>query len=160
MFAEDDDGTWIGGRAGTRVAWRDETSYLETETTLDVAVLIPPSAWWIAAWWSNGDITVDVAAPARFERGIWVFEDLELDLYLLPSGSHGIVDVDEFLDAVDADQIVADEREMALRTAGNLERMLKAREEPFGEVGWARFREAQALGLSLLDPPDGDGPVA
>lgn len=164
VLAEDDYGTWIAGTAGTRVAWCSPASSSEqdkeTEAPLDILVLIPPSQWWVAAWWTNGDITVDVTLPARLEHGTWVFEDLELDLFLTPSGSHGLVDVDEFLDEVERGRILPEEREASLRTAGAVERMLKHREEPFGDVGWARFHEATSLQLPRLDPPSTPQPGA
>ena len=78
----------------------------------------------------------------RSRRGLWTFEDLELDVYLTPSGSHGVVDVDEFLAECDSGQISVDERGPALQAAGDIERMLKSRTEPFGVVGWSRCREA------------------
>lgn len=153
LFAQDAYGTWVAAAAGTRVAWRDDASSFETEATLDIVVLIPPSQWWVAAWWTNGDVTVDVARPATFEEGVWVFRDVELDVFLAASGSHGVVDLDEFLDEVERGRITFEEKESCLRCASALERMLKRRAEPFGNVGWERFREATSRPLPLLKPP-------
>ena len=153
LVAEDTFGTWIAAAAGTRVAWTDAASSFETEATLDILVLIPPSQWWTAAWWTNRDVTVDIALPARFDDGCWVFDDLELDLFLGATGSHGVVDLDEFFDEVQSGRITIEQSETCLRCASEVERMLKRREEPFGEVGWRRFSEATSLHLPLMDPP-------
>ena len=152
---EDHFGTWLAASTGTRVAWKGDPSQADKETvaSLDIVVLMPTSGWWVASWWSNGDITVDIALPPSFSGGLWTFEDLELDLFLTPSGSHGVVDVDEFLAECDSGQIYVDERGPALQAAGAIERVLKSRAEPFGAVGWSRCREADALHLPLLDPP-------
>ena len=157
VLAEDHYGTWIGAKAGTRVAWSAAASFeteRETQAPIDIVVLIPQAGWWIASWWTNASVSIDVALPARLGQGIWTFEDLELDLFLGPSGECGTVDIDELFEEVECGRVLTGERDTALRTAASLERMLKRREEPFGEVGWERFRVAVASDLPLLAPPN------
>ncbi len=144
---------WLAAPAGTRVRWVENPATEETIASLNILVLIPNSDWWVASWWDNGDITIDICSPSYEKDGVWTFEGLELDLFRTPSGSHGVVDVDEFLAACADNKISPEERELALIATGASEQRLRDKVEPFGDVGWQYFSEAKALAMTPLDPP-------
>jgi predicted RNA-binding protein associated with RNAse of E/G family len=95
-------------------------------------------------------MSVDVTTPSKRVRAGWEWIDLEIDLVRASDGNAGIEDGDEFADAFAAGHINHAERVEALRITPVLERMLRERAEPFGDVGRRRLSDALALGLPAL----------
>lgn len=126
-------GVWLYAPAGTPNC--NPSGELTSELVMDGVQLIPVDAWWVAWWWADRSITIDVATPADVKADLVSYLDLELDLWAR-DGDHGLVDQDEF-ETVRAAGMVTDEQDSQARSAvADLRRMLAGRDEPFGEIGW------------------------
>jgi hypothetical protein len=162
-LAEDEHGTWLFVPKGT--AWNAffadgrtasvQVGQGDNPEGCDVMFLVSREpVWWFPQWWSPGafpwTLTVDICEPLSIVDGVAEYLDLEVDLFVLAAGGHGIADFDEFIDAHDAD-LIADARytEVIAATAA-VERALRARAEPFGEVGRAHFARGVSLGLDPI----------
>jgi hypothetical protein len=103
--------------------------------------LIPWSAWWFARW--QGDhVAIDLATPGTLVDGdVWSYDDLELDLYKFRDGRYGVIDEDEFEEAIEAGFIDEDERRTCLSTCDELHRRLADGDALFDDLGWRRLEE-------------------
>lgn len=150
VVAEDEFGTWFFTPAQTSITWTNLEGK-STEWEFDVLTLAPPNDWYYALWWGphphEVELSVDVSTPPVRNRGECSWIDLEIDLFRLKTGDVGIEDEDEFEDSVAKGYITDEQRTEALRITPVIERMLRDRTEPFGDVGRRRLNEAVALGL-------------
>jgi predicted RNA-binding protein associated with RNAse of E/G family len=123
--------------------------------------LIPHAAWWIACWYGRDGyvpgrgnplpwISVDICTPPTLIDGEWTYIDLELDPHCNEDGLVWIDDEDEFAEACQSGLIPPDEQLAARDAANEVERLLRAREEPFGSAGWDKLREALSVELPPL----------
>lgn len=132
--SDDEFGVWLYARAG------DGNSH-----NLDGLLLLPRGEWWVAWWWRGADpmCTVDITTPARTESGVWVYEDLEIDLAMRKSdGVVHVVDVDEFAAAVRAVPYPPEMIEGAIHGMRNAERLMSTVAPPF-DLGFDRLRAAR-----------------
>ena len=109
---------------------------------LDGLLLLPRREWWVAWWWRDADMlcTVDVVTPARVEDGVWVYDDLEIDLAMRESdGVVHVVDVDEFATAVTSVPYPADLIERAIGGMRSAEWLMRTAQPPF-DRGFNRLR--------------------
>lgn len=156
VVAEDEHGTWFFTPGDSPIEWTN----LEGKSKaweFDVLSLIPPNDWWFGLWWGPSnhavELSVDVAAPATRDGDVWSWLDLEIDVFRLDSGTVGIEDEDEFEESCAAGWISDHERAESLRITPVIERMLRERTEPFGDVGREHLERAIVLGLAPLEPP-------
>lgn len=131
------EGSMYRGTKGAHVA----TCYAGWPEPPGTAVihLIPSTGWWFARWQVAGDgahVAIDICAPARLVGDVWSYDDLELDLFKFTDGRYGVVDQDEFEEAVALGYISDDERRISLETAAELEGRLAAGDELFDRIGW------------------------
>lgn len=150
VVAEDAHGTWFFTPATSPIVWTNLAGK-STAWEFDVLCLIPPDDWWFGLWWGPSDhaveVSVDVTAPATRAGKTWSWVDLEIDLFRLHSDFVGIEDEDEFEDSCAAGWISEAERAEAMRVTPIIERMLRDRAEPFGDIGAAHLERCLALGL-------------
>lgn len=76
----------------------------------------------LKGWYCN------VAEPATIKENVIACRDLLLDLWVSPDGSMLVLDEDEFAAAMELD---AEVRAAALRALDELQRMVRASEQPF-----------------------------
>lgn len=115
-------------------------------------VLLPRDGWFVGHWTLSGDhlIDVDISTPPQRSGSDWIFEDLELDPYVLLDGTYGVEDEDEFAEAVGAGLITDDERETAERTVDVLRAELTHKNSRLLAAGQRRLAMAIDLGLDPL----------
>ena len=99
--------------------------------------------WGVAWWWDKADplCTVDIATLPRLEADGWVYDDLEIDLWMQESsGLVGVVDIDEFAAAVVRvpypEKLIVE----AIESLRRLEVAMVQKVGPFG-CGWDRLRQ-------------------
>jgi predicted RNA-binding protein associated with RNAse of E/G family len=95
-------------------------------------------------------LSADVCGWVRRERDLVVYEDWELDPFLLRSGVIGVEDLDEFVAEVDSGELSRESAERALRAAAEVEGLFKARSGPFDDRGDRLLAESGELGLPPL----------
>ena len=109
---------------------------------LDGLLLLTRDEWWVAWWWRDADLlcTVDVVTPARLQNGIWIYDDLEIDLAMRESDRvvH-VVDLDEFATAVTAVPYPPELIEGAISGMRAAEAGMRASAPPF-DRGFERLR--------------------
>jgi GrpB-like predicted nucleotidyltransferase (UPF0157 family) len=127
-------GRWLYAPAGTPVT----ATGGEQVSTLRLAgaQLVPADAWWVAWWWEDRTVTVDITTPASVKDREVTYTDLEIDLWANARGEHGIADLDEY-DMVRAAGLITDDQHQNVQAAAaDLHARLAQSTEPFGEVGW------------------------
>lgn len=133
FVGSDEHGIWLYAPAGTPN--RTPAGQLFGTLSHDGVQLVPVDGWWVAWWWADGSITLDVTTPAVIDGPSVTYVDLELDLWA-NDGDHGLVDQDQY-DAARTAGLISDEQDGPARAATNdLERQLAERVEPFGDEGW------------------------
>lgn len=115
-------------------------------------VLLSTSSWFVAHWVPADDyvVTVDISTPPTRSDQTWRYEDLELDPYLLPDGTFGVEDTDEFDAACAEGLITSEERRAARSSVARLREELTAPDSPLLEAGCRRLADAVRLGLPPL----------
>jgi protein associated with RNAse G/E len=101
VLAEDELGTWCGGRPGDVDTWR---TGIATPSRSFAVTLIPRDRWWAITWWSRvghrmrPNVYADVCTPAAWLDDTATMVDLDLDVVSRRDGRPGfeIVDQDEF----------------------------------------------------------------
>jgi hypothetical protein len=166
VTAEDSFGVWLYSPKGS--VYRGRTGTVVTECEVGqgnrdagrpVLHLMPRASWWTAAWCFDEDepvIGVDICTPPSLIDEEWQFIDLELDPHAFGGGRVEVLDEDEFLVACVAGLITPTEAVYARATAREIERLLRQRVEPFGQIGWQRFSDAAALALPPITNVDGE----
>lgn len=140
LLGEDKYGTWFYAPAGT--ANRDRSGKLINHLAMDGVQLIPVDDWWVAWWWLDDGITVDIATPAERGANTAAYVDLELDLWA-SGDDHGLVDQDEY-DAARVAGLISDEQDgNAVAAAKVVDRMLAEQNEPFAGVGRQLLQHAR-----------------
>ncbi len=141
---------WVGTYADGTTA-TSEVGQGSAAEGCGVLFLLNESAMYLPQWWTKGhwpwDFTVDICCEQRLIDGVWEWTDLEVDLFLLNTGVHGVEDFDEFVDACHAGLIDAPTRDAAIDATATVERLIRNRAEPYSQ-GWDVFDRAQRLGLS------------
>jgi len=161
ILGEDEHGSWRALPARREIQSQDGAVF---RFGFDVVACYPPQGWWIATFHPDVPLTYEVDRPAGREVGTmrpreiythiamppsvhvdgWqMFMDLELDVIRHWNGDVVVIDEDDFA-AVD---LPDDIRAQARASCDEVARMMRAREEPFGDVGprWlARFAEGTA----------------
>ena len=160
MLGKDRHGVWLYTPVGSLFRGSDGETTGECEVGqgnrdggLPVVSLVPVDGWWFATWYGNNAdpwISVDVCTPATLVDGEWTYVDLELDPHRSQDGRVWIDDEDEFLDACNAGTIAPDEQVAARAAADEIERRLRALEEPFANAGWQWLRQGMAMQLLPL----------
>lgn len=146
----DEVGTWLFMPTGSRMVrpGRDIT------TLVDSITLIPHTDPYVATFHAIEDdptgrlqwrLYVDMTTPACWESPALVtMLDLDLDVVQVADGRVEVLDADELaenrLKYGYPDDLVA----LAERSAHDVAGAVAHRREPFGTLGWARLREAQA----------------
>ncbi|PJJ57381.1 hypothetical protein CLV56_1609 [Mumia flava] len=147
----DEWGTWLYMSAGTRAARPGR----EMHTRVDSVTLVPTDAPVVPTFHATWDapqhrlryaMYADMTTPAHWESDdVVTMVDLDLDVVLTVDGDVRLLDEDEFEDHRlrfgYPDELVATAR----RSADDVLAAVRARAEPYGEVGWARLREAQRV---------------
>lgn len=140
-------GSWFFAPAGTPSV--DPAGEVVGELAVDGVQLIPATSWWVAWWWADRSITVDIATPAEFGVATARYVDLELDLWAR-AGDHGLVDQEEYR-AGRAAGLITDEQDGFARSAtAAVRRMLAGRDEPFGEIGWQWLERVRRNELRVI----------
>ena len=127
-------GTWLYAPAGTPVtATRGEQV---SRLRLAGAQLVPSDAWWVAWWWEDRTVTVDITTPASVKDRVVTYTDLDIDLWANARGEHGIANLDDY-DMVRAAGLITDNQHQHVQVAvADLHDRLGQSTEPFGEIGW------------------------
>src|SRR5882757_4645799 len=117
--------------------------------------LVPRNGWWIATWAINDEqphrrISVDICTPPIFDGRQWSYIDLELDPISDAPGQVETEDEDEFVEACAAGLISRVEELAARNATADIETMIRAQDEPFGQLGWSKLNAAIDLGLEPL----------
>jgi uncharacterized protein len=136
----DEYGEWFGARGGTPTQRGHEPPI---RAACDFVSLAPAAGHWIATWNAAGDVAiyVDVTSrPIRDERSVHAV-DLDLDVIRRRDGTVQVLDEDEFAEHQVRYRYPADVVSGALRTTGELVRLITARTEPFDQVGDAWLRD-------------------
>lgn len=139
-LGEDEYGAWFGARAGIPTQRGHEPP---TRAECDFVVLAPVAGHWIATWNADREpaIYVDVTTrPIRDERSVRAV-DLDLDVIRRRNGKVEVLDEDEFAEHQVLYRYPPDVVTGALRTTGELVRLITARTEPFDRVGDAWLRD-------------------
>jgi uncharacterized protein len=142
-LGEDEYGWWCGGRAGIPIQRGHEPPSVQP---YDFVSLVPATGHWIACWnaavpEARVAIYVDVTTqPIRDEHTVHAV-DLDLDVVRLWDGSVKVLDEDEFAEHQVLYRYPPDVVTGALRTTGELVRLIAARTEPFDKVGDAWLRD-------------------
>lgn len=161
VLGEDEHGLWLFCPAGTpyrswnmqgELLWSGEVGQGDRVAGIAVVHLIPHQAWWIASWWDDAAgrrISIDICTSPALVNGVWVYDDLELDLQAFHNGDVVIEDEDEFIAAREAGEIAVDEAKAAHAATEKLDHLLHCRKEPFGLTGWANLDYALNLMLPV-----------
>jgi predicted RNA-binding protein associated with RNAse of E/G family len=117
---------------------------------VDAVALLGPGHPWVP-WWvdrpEGRSVEVDICLPPEAISEGWSFVDLELDVIGDEFGFVRLDDEDEFQAAYDAGWLSADDAELAVAAAKDIELALRRGREPFGATGWARLIQALARPL-------------
>lgn len=120
--------------------------------------LIPTTGWWFARWQgveTGAHVAIDICTPSSFAEDLWTYDDLELDLFKFRDGRFGVVDEDEFDEAIRSGHISAHEVQMSLETVAMLEARLAAGDDLFDIGGWENLEHySQQSFEPLIDFPD------
>jgi hypothetical protein len=143
VLAVDQWGTWLHLPRGSAF----ESPQGPGTMDLDAVALLDPGHPWVP-WWvertEGRSVEVDICLPpVPFSEG-WSFVDLELDVMGDEFGFVRLDDEDEFEAACDAGWMSADDAEVAVAAAKDIELALRRGREPFGAAGWARLIQALA----------------
>jgi hypothetical protein len=147
LVDEDEHGRWFftPERSRYRGTAAGNVAYCYTgqpdEPGLPVIHLVPAASWWFARW--QGDhVAIDLCTPAELVDGcIWSYDDLELDLFKFRDGRYGVVDEDEFEEAIAVGHIDEEEQRACLATADELHRRLADGDELFDELAWRKLAQ-------------------
>ncbi|MFC0004004.1 DUF402 domain-containing protein [Micromonospora siamensis] len=146
-FAEDADGTWLRGAAGSPWGGPDHHGVLSLSAVVLVAVGRPWAAWWVA---DPGDrrLEIDVCLPAERAGAGWRYVDLELDPVRHEQDSRvEIEDWDEYEVACREGWMSGDDGMLARAVAEERAEALRRREEPWQERGWRLLDSAGPAGV-------------
>ncbi len=141
---EDEWGTWLWTPPGSTAQRAGDPA--KTFNHLNVK-LVAPGEWWTAIWNDSGryDLYVDIITPAAWNGDRVTMIDLDLDVIRHADDQVVIADEDEFaahqLVYAYPPAVVAKTR----RVTDDLQRRIRAGEEPFNEVGVTRMRQAAEL---------------
>lgn len=140
LLGEDHFGAWLYAPAGTEN--RDASGELINHLAMEGVQVLPAAGWWVAWWWQDGGVTIDIATPIERTRGAAAYVDLELDLWAR-GNDHGLVDQDEY-EASRRAGLISDEQDHQARAAvDGMQRLLTERSEPFARVGRRWLERAQ-----------------
>lgn len=169
VVASDEHGRWLfspkgtiyrGGMPGEPVV-EIEVGQGTRNEGLHMLHLVPREPGWIASWYEIdgiGRITIDVGAPIEEIDGELAYVDLELDPFWKIGTEPFIDDEDEFAGVVATGTIDEPLAMHARTTADRLLERLCSQDEPFGSVGWDRFRTAVESGLEPIRTLDARWP--
>lgn len=151
VLGEDAHGTWLWGPAG-RVVRRGDRPAFRTEQ--DLVALVPPGAWWTAAWWLGHpevDLYVNINTPSVREGDVIRYIDLDLDVVRRTDGRCEIVDQDEFAEHQVLlgypDDVIA----ATVRTADDVLRSVESGEAPLdGATAREWAAAARVAGLTSV----------
>lgn len=121
--------------------------------------LIPQTGWWFARWQQvppplGAHVAIDVCTPSELHRGIWSYDDLELDFIKYRNSAWQLVDQDEFDHEVALGRISSSEREASLETVSELRPRLDQHDPVFDVLGWDRLeRCARTYFAPLVELP-------
>jgi GrpB-like predicted nucleotidyltransferase (UPF0157 family) len=101
--------------------------------------LVAPDSWWVATWWEDGSITVDITTPADVDTASVRYLDLGVRVWADSSGAHGVAGRDVLVEAQAAGLLTFEQVSAARAAAAEVDRQLAARAEPFGDAGWRWF---------------------
>jgi hypothetical protein len=107
--------------------------------------LLPSARWWVAWWWADSSrwwCAADIATPPSLAKGVWSYDDLEIDVWGDEAGFRGVVDEDEFEQARQSVPFPALTAMSALASRDEVVALMNAGTEPFGTVGWEHLRSA------------------
>jgi hypothetical protein len=165
LVDEDEHGRWFFTPEGSRYRGTatGKVAYCYAgwpeEPGIPVIHLVPTTGWWFARWAEpelGAHVAIDLATPGMLVEGnVWSYDDLELDLFKFRDGRYGVVDEDEFEEAIEAGFIDDDERRTCLSTCDALHRRLADGDELFDEIGWRKLAECVERPFApLTDFPD------
>ncbi len=160
-FARDEYGRWLYSPKGTIYRGYDkggrvvdiEVGQGTRSEGLPVMHLIPRSAWWLAGWYELDGVrrvTVEICTPAQLVEGEWSFVDLELDPQWSAGGDISVEDEEEFDAAVASGIISSYEAVEARAAADDVVARMRDGLEPFGGVGWRRYKDALASEMAAI----------
>lgn len=146
----DEHGRWLWLPQGAILQRGEEPPILHPCTA---AMLIAKGAWWSAFWNSDPsqpfELYVDVIQPATWSENRVRMVDLDLDVARGWTGEVELLDRDEFEDHSRSRSYPLHLIDGAELAAKQLLERVRAREEPFSEIGAAWLREALARDLRL-----------
>lgn len=134
--ATDAYGSWLSFLRGS--AWR--APHDAGVVPIDALVLLAQDRPFITWWVNDPDdprVEIDVCLPPTQTPSGWSFVDLELDpVRHEADGRVEIEDEDEFAASVDAGWMSDTDALLAREAAESMADVLRAGDEPWGEVGW------------------------
>jgi hypothetical protein len=146
FLVEDEFGTWLFGPIGS--LW---TAPHDNGALTSRVVILLSEGRELVGWWfddpSDRQLAVDICLPVTRSPTGWTFVDLELDPVRHEiDGRIEVEDQDEFEDALRHEWMSQRDATTALRVAAQVEKSLRERIEPLGQVGWERLEAACAEG--------------
>lgn len=154
-LADDAYGHWLYAPAGTPNHTPDDEP-LDTLST-DGVQLVPTDGWWVAWWWADGLITIDITTQPAVAAATVGYVDLELDFWAR-DGDVGLVDQEEYAASRAAGLITDDQDHAVQATVADLGRRLTAGDEPFGLIGRDKLRTVLRNEVRVL-PYDPSWPI-
>lgn len=160
VIGRDAHGEWHGVAAGTPFTLADRRVARHSQPFV---ACFPPDRWWVAGFNPpvdqlvefTGDgpaetlrieareVYVHIATPPEMREGALCFTDLELDVVRYADGRVAVLDEEDFERA----GLPADVAASARAACDEVARMLRGRDEPFGEAGRAWLRRFMTAGL-------------
>ena len=137
LLGRDEHGTWLAGRPPVPF----EGPEYPGEWDFQFTILVPDNEWWVATFYAPDSrlriqTYVDVTTPSEWVAGSHLTTvDLDLDVVLQFDGALFIDDEDEFDEHRLAYGYPSDVVDTARRTASEMIEAVRARREPFGDVG-------------------------
>jgi hypothetical protein len=159
VLGDDEYGTWLYTPEGSRVVGRRggvvSSSFVGIPDApgLHVLQLVPADGgWWFGTWAVDHvapRTAIDICTPPAFAEDEWSYVDLELDVYRRQD-TVGIFDDDEFDEACQSGLISADERDVCLAAAAELDDRLRGSDRLLDEVVWDRLAAGVRLDVPAL----------
>jgi uncharacterized protein DUF402 len=138
--AEDGDGAWLRGPAGSPWAAPHDSGTLPVPVLVWLATGRPWAAWWVADP-ADRRLEIDVCLPPERVAGGWRYVDLELDpVWHQRDGRVEIEDEDEYERARRHGWMSADDARLARATADRCAAVLSGGTEPWPARGWEMLR--------------------
>jgi GrpB-like predicted nucleotidyltransferase (UPF0157 family) len=141
-------GTWLYTPANTAIQ-TVSGEVINTRLTEGVQ-LLPADGWWVAWWWADGTMTVEVATPVVIEGSSVEYTSLELNLTATEKGESILDGQDDYVAAREAGLITGVQDDEARSAASTLVRQLADRAEPFGEKGWEWLNRVRRNELHVI----------